>query len=50
MVKKKAVEKSNYVPLRPRDDSWKVRPIKYDSEMSLDDKMALKAEAAWWSG
>ena len=48
MVKKNVLETCNKVPRRTRDDSWKVRPISYDPDMSVQDKMALKAEAAWW--
>ena len=50
MVKKMAAKKSNQAPYKPRDDLWKVRPIVYSPDMSMEDKMSLKAEAAWWSG
>ena len=48
MVKKKALETCNKAPPRTRDNSWKARQISYDPDMSVKDRMALKAEAAWW--
>ena len=50
MVKKKVSDNRAQVPSKPRGDSWKVRPIRYDPDMNIEDKIALKAEAAWWCG